>query len=323
MRFRRLGHSSVIVSEIGFGVWTVTTGWWGKYEKSDAIKLLKKSYEYGITTFDTADTYGDGLGEEILKETFGDYLKNVVVATKFGYNFYEYSKDRKGHSEIPQDWSVTYMKKALDNSLKRLGRDWIDLYQFHNPRINAIHSDELFEALLKEKEKGKIRAIGVALGPAIGWYEEGRVAILKRKVDAVQTVYNMLEQVPGKYFFEMCKEAGSSVLVRVPHCSGILEGKYDENTKFDATDHRSFRNREWLLKGLKIVDDLKRYTNDRRTIGQLALQYILEEKTIASIFPNIYDETQVVEFVNYENSPKLTEAEKQSLKEYLAYNQIS
>lgn len=323
MRFRRVGNSGIIVSEIGFGVWTVTTGWWGKYEKSDAKKLLQKAYNLGITTFDTADTYGDGWGEEILKETFGEQIKNIVIFTKFGYNFYEYSNQRKGHSEIPQEWSPSYIKKALDNSLKRLGRDWIDLYQLHNPRMNAVMSDELFEALLQEKEKGKIRAIGVALGPAIGWYEEGRVSILKRKVDAVQTVYNMLEQIPGKYFFEMCKKSGTSIIVRVPHCSGLLEGKYDENTKFEADDHRSFRSREWLTKGLKIVEQLKVYTKEYRPLSVLALQYILSEERVATVFPNIYNEEQLREFIEYENAPALTPVEKEKLDNYLVYNQIT
>ncbi|MFN7181174.1 MAG: aldo/keto reductase [Planctomycetota bacterium] len=323
MRFRRIGKSGVIVSEIGFGVWTITTGWWGKYEKSQAIRLLRKALEWGITFYDTADTYADGAGEEILKEAFDDNIKNITIATKFGYNFYEHSKDRKGHSEIPQRWDIEYFQKALENSLRRLGREWIDLYQLHNPKMDAINNDELFEELFKQKKKGTIRAIGVALGPAIGWYEEGRVSILTRNVDAVQTVYNMLEQTPGKYFLQMCKQTGSSILVRVPHCSGLLEGKYNENTEFKPDDHRSFRPKEWLTKGLKIVEDLSRYTKTNRTLGQLALQYILEEECIASVLPNIYDEEQMREFVEYEDAPALSEREKHELNMYLLRNQIS
>ncbi len=322
MKFRRLGKSGVIVSEIGFGVWTVTTGWWGRFEKSHAKELLKKAWDLGVTFYDTADTYGDGYGEEILKETFGSNIKDIVIATKFGYNFYEHSKERQGHSEIPQRWDLEYFNNALENSLRRLGREWIDLYQLHNPRMNAVNNDELFEELDRQKEKGRIRAIGVALGPAIGWYEEGRVSILKKKVDTVQTVYNMLEQIPGKYFIDLCNQTGSSILVRVPHCSGILEGKYNENTRFSADDHRSFRNKEWLIKGLKIVEDLRKYTKENRTIGQLAIQYILEEKSVASVLPNIYDKDQLQEFIQYEDASKLSKTEKQEISNYLIYNQI-
>src|SRR5437870_2881881 len=102
MKFRPLPGTSVNVSEIGFGLWTVSTGWWGKFTEGEAIGLMQKAFDLGINFFDAADTYGNGYSEELLAKAFPGNRDEIVIATKVGYNFYEHGEERKGQREIPQ-----------------------------------------------------------------------------------------------------------------------------------------------------------------------------------------------------------------------------
>jgi len=310
MKYRTLAHSQTRVSEIGFGVWTLATGWWGKVEPAQAVSLLEKALDRGINFFDTADTYGNGLGETLLADAFRGRRDQIVISTKFGYNFYDFSGERKGQQEIPQDFSPAYIRRALEGSLKRLETDSIDLYQIHNPKMDAVLADDLFATLGKLQSEGKIRCWGASMGPAIGWLEEGTKILRQRKAPVMQMIYNLLEQDPGRDFFKVGRETRTSFLIRVPHSSGLLEGKYTEDTTFDANDHRSHRKREWLLNGLKKLEKLEFLTADkRRTMGQAALKYILAEPSVGSIFPNIYNEAQLEEFSGAPDLSDLTPEE--------------
>ncbi|MBI1885776.1 MAG: aldo/keto reductase [Chloroflexi bacterium] len=307
MQYRKLGNSDLTASAVGFGVWTVSTTWWGITDEEYGLGLLRRAYDLGVTFFDTADTYGNGKGETMLAKALGDVRDRVVIATKFGYDFYHHAGEGRGQRELPQDFSPAFIRFALEESLKRLQTDYIDLYQLHNPRLTAIESDDLFATLEELKREGKIRHYGVALGPAIGWRDEGLAAMRRRSIGGLQTIYNLLEQNPGRDFFPVAREQGVGVLVRVPHSSGLLEGKYDESTTFATTDHRSHRPREWLTEGLKKLKKLDFLTEDgRRTIGQAAIQYVLAEPGVASVLPNIYDAEQLREFAAASDTPPLT-----------------
>jgi aryl-alcohol dehydrogenase-like predicted oxidoreductase len=176
--------------------------------------------------------------------------------------------------------------------------------------MSAIESDELFATLEQLKAEGKIRTYGAALGPAIGWEMEGLAAIRDRSIASLQIIHNMLEQDPGRSLIGAAEEREVGVLVRVPHSSGLLEGKYTAETTFGPNDHRSHRPREWLTEGLQKLDRLKFLTEDKgRTIGQAAIQWLLASPAIASVLPNIYDAEQLGEFVAAPDSPELTDEE--------------
>ena len=135
------------------------------------------------------------------------------------------SEGRQQHSEgeRPQRWDGPFIRAALEGSLRRLRTDHVDLYQLHNPRMEAIDTDECFATLDELRAEGKIGHYGVALGPAIGWREEGLAAIRTRDVASVQTVYNLLEQDPGRDFMAAAAEHGVGVMARVPTSSGLLD----------------------------------------------------------------------------------------------------
>lgn len=307
MQRRTLGSSGVEVSAVGFGVWTLATGWWGEYTDDDAVALLRHARDRGITFFDTADTYGEGRGEQLLRKAFGDDA-DVQVGTKFGYDIYS-PWDRKGHSERPHDWSPAFIRYALEQSLQRLGRDTIDFYQLHNPRLDALQDDGIFELLDELLQAGTVRSIGVALGPAIGWRDEGLWVAANRPIHAMQVIHNALEQQPGRDFIAAARANGVSIVARVPHSSGMLEGRYTLDTVFAENDHRRHRPRSWLVEGVQKVERVRFLERDDRTLGQAAIQWLLHEPEVASVLPNIYDADQIDEFAAASDSPPLTDEE--------------
>jgi aryl-alcohol dehydrogenase-like predicted oxidoreductase len=315
MRYRKLGDTDVSVSEVGFGVWTVSTGWWGEVDEARSVKLLRLAHEKGINYFDTADTYGSGLGETLLRDAFGHMRDEVVISTKIGYDFYNHTA-RRGQQERPQDWSEDFIRFAFEQSLKRLGTDYVDFLQLHNTKIDAVENVALFELMEEFQREGTVRAYGVALGPKIGWLEEGVTAMRERDLDGLQMIYNLLEQDPGRGLIEAARETNTSLVVRVPHSSGMLEGKYTEETTFANNDHRRHRPKEWLLEGLKKVEQLDFLTESgERTLGQAALKFILASPEISSTLPNIYDEEQLEEFTAAPDTPDLTEEELERVEE--------
>jgi aryl-alcohol dehydrogenase-like predicted oxidoreductase len=308
MRYREFGQTGITASEVGFGVWTLATGWWGQHTDEDAVRLLRRARDLGVTFFDTADTYGEGRGERLLAEAFGA-RDDVVVGTKFGYDIYS-PWERKGHSERPHDWTPGFVRFALEQSLQRLGRETVDVYQLHNPRLDPLQSDELFELLDAFVAEGKIRTYGVALGPAIGWREEGLWALAHRRLGTLQIIHNALEQEPGRELVEAARDVGTGVMVRVPHSSGMLEGKYTKDTVFARDDHRRHRRREWLETGLQKVEQLGFLTaSGERTLGQAALKWLLADPVVTTTLPNIYGEEQLLEFAAASEVPDLSEDE--------------
>jgi aryl-alcohol dehydrogenase-like predicted oxidoreductase len=282
------------------------------------VKLLRRAYENGVTFYDTADVYGDGKGETLLQEALGDHRENIVIATKFGYDFHNYPGVQPGQRERPHDWTPAFLRKACEESLQRLGTDYIDLYQLHNPRIDALMRDDLFATLDELKQEGKIRHIGAALGPAIDprQSEEAVFGLTERKMTSVQIIYNLLEQQLGAPVFEAARKTGGGVAIRVPHSSGLLEGNFHSETDFSSDDHRYFRinttgrRREWLDEGLMKVDHLQFLVErTHRTLGQSALQFVWCEPSIATALPNIYEEKQLDEFCAAADTEPLTQEE--------------
>jgi aryl-alcohol dehydrogenase-like predicted oxidoreductase len=323
MRFRSFKNTDLSVSEIGFGLWTISTGWWGNFTEGEAIALMHKAFDLGVTLFDAADTYGNGLSEELIAKAFPNQRDEIVIATKVGYDFVTHGEARgRGQREIPQDFSPDAIVRATDAALKRLKTDRIDLLQLHNIRMEQVYDDAIWTALEGLKSTGKIRYSGVALGPAIGWLYEGVNCIREREITSVQHIYNMLEQHPGHAMQEAATEAAKDTmfLIRVTHSSGMLEGKYAPETVFPPNDHRNHRPRSWLLNGVKKIDRLRFLESAERTLGQAALQWLLADERVASTLPNIYEEAQLLEFAKAPECPPLSSDEMAKTAELYADN---
>ncbi|MFQ5839379.1 MAG: aldo/keto reductase [Candidatus Methylomirabilales bacterium] len=306
MRFRRLPGTDLKVSEIGFGVWTVGTTWWGIKDDRVRIDLLRRARDRGINFFDTADVYGQGRGETILAEAFSPAeLRELVIASKFGYDIYTYGGERSGHGELPQCWRPEFIRRACEESLRRLGRDRIDVYQLHNPRMETLARDDVFATLEDLRAEGKIGAAGVALGPDIGWFEEGKAA-LGRRIPALQVIYNIFEQEPTRSLFPFVDPEATGLIVRVPHASGTLDGSYRPDRGFAASDHRSHRKAQWMAATQQAVEEIRFLTAGwKRTLGQAAIQFCLAEPLVATVLPNITSVENLEEFAGAVDAPPL------------------
>ena len=319
MERRTFGRSGVEASVVGFGLWTISTGWWGDHSDEAAVDLLRQGHDAGITFYDAADAYGDGRSEQLLARAFAGKRNAITIGTKFGYDIYS-PHERSGHGERPHDWSPGFARFALERSLERLDTDHVDVWQLHNPRFDALRSDALWEEIERLRDEGLVRAVGVALGPAIGWREEGLWAIENRRLEAIQIIHNMLEQDPGRDLLAAATEHEVGVMIRVPHSSGMLEGRYTKDTVFPEGDHRRHRPRRWLLEGLEKVERLRFLEDSERTLGQAALAWLFAEPAVTTVLPNIYGPEQLQEFAAAAHVEPLTDEERARVAELYARN---
>jgi len=316
MKYRKLGKSGIKVSEIGFGAWVIGLNWWGKkIEDDEGIRMLKKAYDLGINFYDTADIYGRGKSEKLIARAFKGMRNEIVLSTKFGYDIYS-GVEQIGHDELPQKFDEQFVRFALEQSLSRLETDHIDLYSMHNPKMDAIQDDTLFELLEKLRGEEKIKHYGVALGPAIGWKEEGILAMENRNVTALQTVYNILEQDPARDFFPVARERDVGIMVRVPDASGVLTGKVNANTVIGKDDHRSFRKREWIAEAMQKVKNMGPFAESKGwSIIELAIKFILSERSVSIVLPTATSIEEIEMFANISDGNYLNEREFEQVQE--------
>ena len=308
MKYRTYPGTDVTVSEVGFGLWTLAAGWWGEFTDDEAVSLLHRAYDLGVTLYDSSDTYGNGRADELLGRAFNDRRDRVVYATKVGYDFYNNPNVRRGQQEIPHNADPEYIRFAVEQSLRRMKTDTIDIVVYHNAKAEHVANDEIWETFEKLRQEGKMRHWGGALGPSNGYLYEGLDLIRERRVKSLQLINNILEPYPGQVLTEAAEETGETgIMVRVTHSSGLLEGRYTETTEFAKNDHRRHRPRSWLLNGLKKIQTLSFLTEGRDiTLGQAALKWLLASPAVMTTLPNIYNVEQLEEFAAASDKPDLT-----------------
>ncbi|MCY4730936.1 aldo/keto reductase [Natronomonas gomsonensis] len=319
MNYRTLGDSDVEVSEIGFGAWVVGSDWWGDRSEQQAVEMLQYAVEQGITYFDTGDVYGHGRSEELVGEALADYRDEVTVATKIGYDFY--NNPQAGHGELPKELNREYLEEAFEKSLDRLDMDRVDVLQLHNANVEEMDADVL-EFLDEVREEGRADAIGLALGPSIGWLAEGDLAI-EEEFDSVQLVWNLLEQEVGNHFLETLERTGSStsLIPRVPHSSGLLNEQVTPETELDEGDHRGFRPDEWYETGWEKIETLRFLERDgERTMAQASLQWLLSQDHVASVTPTFRTREDIDEWAAASEVPALSDEELDRVADLYADN---
>jgi aryl-alcohol dehydrogenase-like predicted oxidoreductase len=232
----------------------------------------------------------------------------VIYSTKWGYDMY--NAKQVGHNEIPQKHNPDYLEYALQQSLERLQTNYINVYSLHNPKMDAIKNDNLFLSLDSLINSERIKSHGVALGPAIGWEDEGVMAMEKRNITCLQTVYNILEQDPGRTLLDNAKKYDVGIIVRVPDASGVLTGKVNEKTIFDKNDHRANRKKEWIYEAMKKIEKMKPFLNTKGwDMFQLAIRFILSQKQVSVVLPTITDIEEIEAFAEMSDGNYLNESE--------------
>lgn len=302
MKYRILGKTNIKVSEIGFGAWAIGGNQFGNsYGPVDddvSIKALEYAYNVGCNFFDTADLYGHGHSEEVI----GKFVKNIkresiIIATKVGCDFYGYG--------LKMNFSPEYISLALEQSCKRLNTDYIDVYQLHNPSLEVINDGSVFKFLEDLKKQGKIRAIGICVDEAF----EGIEAI-KKGVDTIQAMYNVLEPEMGTDLFEYTKKHNIGLIAREPLCNGILSGKYSENTYFPFGDIRHAWPITYLRHRANSAKTLNRFLrNDLDTLAKLSLKFVLANDAVSVVIPGCKTLEQTMENMSVSELSDLKEEE--------------
>ncbi|MFB6141767.1 MAG: aldo/keto reductase, partial [Halorientalis sp.] len=284
-----------------------------------AVEMVQHALDAGITFFDTGDVYGHGDSEELVGEALADRREEVTVSTKVGYDFY--NNPQAGHGELPKRVDPEWIRTALDRSLDRLDMDYVDVLMLHNANVDEVTPDVL-ETLDELREEGKVEAVGWALGPSIGWLAEAETAV-EAEFDALQLVFNVFEQVPGRHAIETVRDldADTSILPRVPHSSGLLNEQVTPETELGEGDHRAHRPEEWYETGWEKVENLRFLERDgARTMGQAAIQWLLSFDEVASVTPTFRTADDIDEWAAAPDTPALSAAEQERVEELAEEN---
>ncbi len=276
MKYVKLGKKGPEVSTIGFGAWAIGGMNWGKTDDAVSKKALNEAIECGVTFIDTADVYGFGHSEELIREVIAERGKNdIIIATKAGNDFYSADKsDDQGYGAIKQTYDMDYIISAAEKSLKRLDLEALDILQLHSPDTDKLEMEEPWEALYRLKKDGKIRYAGWSVQ---SFKETSQAFILERYseiIDCIQVRYNLLEREAEKKLFPLAEENGIGVIVRIPLLFGFLTGKFDKNSTFSEDDHRRMNlspdKLDIYLENLKNIQPLfDHYPGDAKTVTSL------------------------------------------------------
>ncbi|MDP3981035.1 MAG: aldo/keto reductase [Chlamydiota bacterium] len=271
---RRLGKTGLDICPIGLGTWPISGSGYGRTDDNESIKVVQQAIDRGVNFIDTADVYGNGHCECLIGKAIEGKRDQVYLASKVGWDFY--------HGLIHANYDCSYIRFAIEESLKRLSTDHIDLYQLHNPPLDLIHDDCVIELLDALRREGKIRFWGVSIHEP----EEGLRWVEDSRVQTLQVACNMMDQRSVERLFPIAKANNIGLIDREPLACGILSGKYGEKHRFSKKDHRNRWPREKLKNDIIKVSMLK----DILSVGtvplaQLAIEFCLHFDAVSVVIP--------------------------------------
>lgn len=311
MRQRRFGKTGRMVSEIGLGTWQLGTRWGDPFNREEAFKILETAEREGITFIDTADVYNNGKSEETIGEFLQTRPDRFFITTKCG---------RRLSPHTDEMYTPERISGFIQDSLRRLQSEKIDLILLHCPPTSVYARDDIFSELERQKQKGTILNYGVSIEKVA----EGLQA-MEYGISAMEVIFNMLRLKPLDELFPIAVRKDIGIIARVPLASGILTGKYDLSTQFGPNDHRTF-NREGASfdkgetfsgvpyeLGLRFAEELKRIfrTDD---LGPVAIRWILMFSAVSTVIPGASKAVQVAENVKAAELEPLTEEQMQKVR---------
>jgi aryl-alcohol dehydrogenase-like predicted oxidoreductase len=276
---------------VGLGAWQLG-GDWGEVAESDALAVLNSAVDNGVTFIDTADVYGDGRSERLIGQLLRDRPDaDLTVATKMGRRV----------EQVPSAYNLDAFRAWNDRSRENLGVDTLDLVQLHSPPTEVYSTDAVFDALDLMVQEQRIAAYGVSVETSA----QALSAIARPNLASVQIILNAFRLKPLDQVLPAAREAGVGVIARVPLASGLLSGKYDENTTFGPDDHRTFnRGGEAFdvgetfsgvdfATGLEAVRRLRPLAPEGATMAQFALRWIIDQPGVSVVIPGARNPEQV------------------------------
>jgi aryl-alcohol dehydrogenase-like predicted oxidoreductase len=313
MRYRELGRTGWKVSEISFGAWAIGSAW-GEVDDKDSLAALHRAIDLGVNFIDTADVYGMGRSERLVARLRKERRETIHVTTKAG---------RRLNPHTAGGYNKANLAEFIDDSLKNLETDCIDLLQLHCPPPVLLYRPEFFALMDDFVRAGKIRYYGVSVETV----EEALKAIEFPGVQTIQIIFNMFRHRPAELFFPEAKRRRVGILARVPLASGLLTGRMTRHTTFPKDDHRNFnRHGEAFDRGetfsgvdyevgLEAVETLKSLVPPGATLAQLALRWILMFDAVTCAIPGAKRAAQVEENARASDLPPLSDAQMAKVRE--------
>ncbi len=313
MQKRKLGKTGLEISPVSLGTWQVGGKWGEPFDHDRADAILNRAIDGGINFLDTADVYSDGLSEQAVGRVVRSRSERIYVATKCG---------RRLNPHEAAGYNEKNISEFVEGSLRRTGLDVLDLIQLHCPPPEVIRGDAAFEVLDRLKEAGKIRNYGVSVETV----EEALAAVEKPGVATVQIIFNMMRLKPAEEFFAAAKERNVGIIARVPLASGLLTGKFTQDSSFGAGDHRNFnRNGEAFdrgetfsgvdfAQGLRLVDEEYVPLFGREELAQKALRWTLMFDAVSTVIPGASSTQQVESNLRAAELPPLSNEEMTRVK---------
>ncbi|HEV7348878.1 aldo/keto reductase [Telluribacter sp.] len=314
MRYRRLGKTDFRVSEISLGTWQVGGKWGETFSHERADGILNAAVDAGINFIDTADVYGNGESEKAVGRLVRNRSEQLYVATKCG---------RQLNPHVNEAYRPGVLRKFVEDSLQNMNLERLDLIQLHCPPTEVYYRPEIFELFDRLKQEGKIQHLGVSVEKV----EEALKAIEFPNVTTVQIIFNMFRQRPAELFFSEASQRDVGIIVRVPLASGLLTGKFDEQSTFKEGDHRHFnRHGEAFDKGetfsgidyqtgVDAVKELKEIFSAYENLAPVALRWILDFQEVSCIIPGASRPEQVVSNLHAQELPPLATTELEAIKD--------
>ncbi len=285
MRYRRLGKTDIRVSVIGIGTWQLGGEWGKMFEQFAVDAILEKAAEQGVNLIDTAECYGDHLSEKLIGQTIKGRREKWIIASKFGHRF-------KPNFERDNLFEPVQVQEQLEESLRSLKTDYIDLYQFHSGNDEMFDVPGLWEMLQKQVKAGKVRHLGISISS-----KQDRIYQVDKSsavgAEAIQVVYNRLERKPEEKVFDSCIRQNLGVLARVPLASGFLSGKYSKDAKFAGGDVRSIRQDDEMSELVEEVSRVKSEVPQGTPMAQWALAWCLRHPAVTCVIPGCKTVEQV------------------------------
>ena len=287
MKMTTLGKTNQQVSVVGLGTWQFG-GEWGVTYTPDSVKpIFNAARDCGINLIDTAECYGDHLSESLVGSAIEADRDNWFLATKFGHDYL-------GRFERSEPRSAKDVKKQLEDSLKALRTDRVDLYQYHSWSIDEVYADDVQAVLLEAKDEGKIRFLGNSV-PTKGDVSHQIAQCAEHQMDTIQIVYNRLCRTPEEKSFPICQQQNLGVLARVPLASGYLTGKYKPGHKFDADEIRGKRDKQSDRD--KLLQEVEKIQAEEVPEGvkmsQWAIAWCLKNPVVSCVIPGVKNAEQV------------------------------
>lgn len=282
----RLGRS---VSVVGLGTWQLGAGW-GSVSSDHARATLQAAADQSITFFDTADAYGDGRSEQFCGELHERHPQ-LLIATKMG----------RRTEQLPENYNRQNFLDWNDRSRSNLRVEELDLVQLHCPPDEVFEDDAVFAALDDMVSAGRIRAYGVSVETCA----QALAAIARPRVATVQIILNCFRLKPLEEVLPAAQEAGVGIIARVPLASGLLSGRYDEDTVFDPDDHRNFNRHGEAFDvgetfagvpyevGLTAVRELSSLLDPGTSLAQFALRWVIDQPGVSTVIPGARNPDQV------------------------------